>query len=151
MQAIARANRVKEGKNNGLIVDYCGILKNLRKALATFAGHTGSIGLLGEGGDDPVIDPLAPQEALLRELVEAIYIVREGLQADGFALERLHSAAGFDKLKVLKDAKELININDETRKRFEISARAVFRKYKSCLTFQDVERYKPDFQAINYI
>ena len=26
MQAIARANRVNEGKNNGLIVDYCGIL-----------------------------------------------------------------------------------------------------------------------------
>ncbi len=38
MQAIARANRVHEGKNNGLIVDYCGILKQLRKALATFAG-----------------------------------------------------------------------------------------------------------------
>jgi len=36
MQAIARANRVSEGKNNGLIVDYCGILKNLRKALAEF-------------------------------------------------------------------------------------------------------------------
>jgi type I restriction enzyme R subunit len=33
MQAIARANRVHEGKNNGLIIDYCGILKNLRKAL----------------------------------------------------------------------------------------------------------------------
>ena len=31
MQAIARANRVNEGKNNGLVVDYCGILKNLRR------------------------------------------------------------------------------------------------------------------------
>ncbi len=31
MQAIARANRVDEGKNNGLIVDYCGILKHLRR------------------------------------------------------------------------------------------------------------------------
>jgi type I restriction enzyme R subunit len=38
MQAIARANRVHEGKHNGLIVDYCGILKHLREALATFAG-----------------------------------------------------------------------------------------------------------------
>ena len=37
MQAIARANRVNEGKNNGMIVDYCGILKHLRRALATFA------------------------------------------------------------------------------------------------------------------
>ena len=35
MQAIARANRVNEGKNNGLIVDYCGVLKHLRGALAT--------------------------------------------------------------------------------------------------------------------
>ncbi|MDZ7811317.1 MAG: hypothetical protein U5L11_16360 [Arhodomonas sp.] len=40
MQAIARANRVDEGKNNGLIVDYCGILRNLRRALATFAGQS---------------------------------------------------------------------------------------------------------------
>ncbi len=151
MQAIARANRVKEGKNNGLIVDYCGILKNLRKALATFAGHTGGKGPLGEGGSEPVVDPLNPQEVLLGELAEAIDIVREGLRAEGFALERLHEAAGFDKLRALKDAKELINANDETRKRFEIAARAVFRKYKSCLTFPEVERYKPDFQAINYI
>ena len=50
MQAIARANRVNEGKNNGLIVDYCGILKHLRKALATFAGTRPE----GEGGEtDP--------------------------------------------------------------------------------------------------
>ena len=34
MQAIARANRVHEGKNNGLIVDYCGILKNLRPPIS---------------------------------------------------------------------------------------------------------------------
>ncbi len=48
MQAIARANRILEGKNNGMIVDYCGILKNLRKALATFAG-TEDGGRGGEG------------------------------------------------------------------------------------------------------
>jgi type I restriction enzyme R subunit len=34
MQAIARANRVNEGKNNGLIVDYCGILKHQKPQLA---------------------------------------------------------------------------------------------------------------------
>ncbi|MDO9509075.1 MAG: type I restriction endonuclease subunit R, partial [Thermovirgaceae bacterium] len=50
MQAIARANRVNEGKENGMIVDYCGILKNLRKALATFAG-AGDGGRGGEGGE----------------------------------------------------------------------------------------------------
>ncbi len=34
MQAIARANRVHEGKNNGLIVDFVGVFQNLEKALA---------------------------------------------------------------------------------------------------------------------
>ena len=34
MQTIARANRVSEGKSNGLIIDYIGIVKALRKALA---------------------------------------------------------------------------------------------------------------------
>jgi type I restriction enzyme R subunit len=151
MQAIARANRVKEGKNNGLIVDYCGILKNLRKALATFAGHTGGNGPMGGGEEEPTVDPLNPEEALLAEVAEAIQIVREGLRADGFGLERLHAQDGFQKLKALKDGKELINVNDETRKRFEIAARAVFRKYKSCLTFAKVETFKADYQAINYI
>jgi type I restriction enzyme, R subunit len=65
MQAIARANRVAEGKNNGLIVDYCGILKHLRKALATFAGTQPE----GEGGET---DPARPDEELLADLAEAI-------------------------------------------------------------------------------
>jgi type I site-specific restriction-modification system R (restriction) subunit len=58
MQAIARANRVHEGKNNGMIVDYCGILKHLRKALATFAGAQP-----GGGGEET--DPARPDEELL--------------------------------------------------------------------------------------
>ena len=37
MQAIARANRVYPGKDFGLIVDYNGMLKSLRAALAQYA------------------------------------------------------------------------------------------------------------------
>ncbi|NKX75753.1 type I restriction endonuclease subunit R [Rhodobacteraceae bacterium R_SAG3] len=151
MQAIARANRVKEGKNNGLIVDYCGILKNLRKALATFAGHTGG-GTLGDPGEPgPEVDPVNPEEELRGELIEAIALVAERLKSGGFELDRLREAGGFEKLKVLKDAKEAINQNDESRKGFEIAARAVFRKYKACLTFAWGEDFKGSYQAINYI
>ena len=146
MQAIARANRVKEGKNNGLIVDYCGILKNLRQALATFAGRTG-----GDGGDGGETDPLHPEEELIDELSESIRLVRDQLSANGFELDELIKASGFTKNKALVDAKEAININDETRKRFEISARAVFRKYKACLTFKAVDSFRADYEAINFI
>jgi len=148
MQAIARANRVKEGKNNGLIVDYCGILKNLRKALATFAGHTGEGGFNGAG---PETDPLHPEEELLDELSETIEFVRQHLQDNGFELATLKTATGFAKNKALVDAKEAVNVDDESRKKFEISARSVFRKYKACLTFKGVQDYRGDCEAINFL
>ncbi len=149
MQAIARANRVKEGKNNGLIVDYCGILKNLRKALATFAGHTGEGGM--DEGDGPETDPLHPEEELLEELAEAIEFVRQQLKDNGFELETLKTATGFAKNKALVDAKEAVNVDDESRKKFEISARSVFRKYKACLTFDGVQKCRADCEAIAFL
>jgi len=149
MQAIARANRVKEGKNNGLIVDYCGILKNLRKALATFAGHTGEGGFDGEGGSET--DPLHPEEELLEELSGAIDFVRSQLQDNGFNLDTLKTAAGFARNKAIMDAKEAVNIDDESRKKFEISARSVFRKYKACLTFKGVQVFRADSEAISFL
>ena len=36
MQTIARANRVWRDKQNGLIVDYVGVFRNLQKALAIY-------------------------------------------------------------------------------------------------------------------
>ncbi|WP_288901631.1 type I restriction endonuclease subunit R [uncultured Sneathiella sp.] len=149
MQAIARANRVKEGKNNGLIVDYCGILKNLRKALSTFAGHTGDGGMGGE--EDPEIDPLHPEEELIEELAEAIALVREQLLGNGFDLNTLITATGFARNKAILDAKEAVNIDDESRKRFEISARSVFRKFKACLTFEGVKAYRSESEAISFL
>jgi len=149
MQAIARANRVKEGKNNGLIVDYCGILKNLRKALATYAGHTGEgPATPGEGDEN---DPLHPEEELLADLADAIGLVRSTLSENGFELTDFKDAEGFAKNKALVDAKEAININDETRKKFEIMARVEFRKYKACLTFQGVHTCREDHAAISLI
>ena len=150
MQAIARANRVNEGKNNGLIVDYCGILKNLRKALATFAGHTGT-GPLGGDGQPPETDPVKPEEELLADLEEAIEAVRAYLEAHGFRLESVNEQTGFAKNKAILDAKEAVNINDETRKRFEIMCREVFKKFKSCLTIKAVNDYRHAYDAINVI
>lgn len=39
MQTIARANRVWQDKQNGLIVDYVGVFRNLQKALAIYGLH----------------------------------------------------------------------------------------------------------------
>ena len=145
MQAIARANRVHKGKNNGLIVDYCGILKNLRSALATFAGHTGT------EDDDTSQLPAKPQEELLDELHEATGMVRAFLAAKGFRLEDIYETKGFERNAAIIAAKEIINENDETRKHFEIMAREMFRKYKACLTLPDINDYRIAYGAINII
>jgi type I restriction enzyme R subunit len=149
MQAIARANRVSEGKNNGLIVDYCGILKNLRKALATFAGHT-AIG--GEGGQPPPeIDPVKPEVELIADLEETIEAVRAFLDANNFRLEDVLELTGFARNKAIIDAKEVVNQKDETRKRFEIICREVFKKFKACITIKEVNNYRAARDAINII
>src|SRR5581483_10135457 len=144
MQAIARANRVYEGKNNGLIVDYCGILKSLRQALATFGGSTG-------GDDDGEKDPAKPPEALLGELAESIAVAREYLTARGGSLEAVIASTGFQRVAAIDSAKEAVNENDETRKRFELMARAVFAKFKACLTFPGVNEHRSASGAINII
>ena len=145
MQAIARANRVKDGKENGLIVDYCGILKNLRKALATFGGH------IGDDAAPPDVDPLHPDTDLLAELDEAIALVRTFLGEHQINLDDLIEREGFDRNAALIAAKEAINAEDEGRKRFEVMARAVFAKFKACLTLEDVLNRRPAHAAINYI
>lgn len=150
MQAIARANRINEGKNNGLIVDYCGILKNLRKALATFAGHQGS-GMINEGDLPPEIDPVRPEEELLADLAETIDAVKAFLLAQDFRLEDVLEKTGFERNRAIIDAKEAVNQNDETRKRFEIICREVFKKFKACLTIKAINQYRHAYDAINII
>ena len=147
MQAIARANRVNEGKNNGLIVDYCGVLKNLRKALATFA----TTGDSGRGGDGADVEPVRPDDELLADLHEAINLVRVFLSERNTSLDAIIEQTGFGRNAAIVAAKEAVNENDETRKRFEVMCRAVFSKFKACLTIKDVNKHRDDINAINII
>ena len=145
MQAIARANRVNEGKTNGLIVDYCGILKSLRKALATFAGSRDD-GTTGDG-----VDPTRPNDDLLPDLVEAIIAVRSFLSERDASLNAILDNVGFERNAALARIKDAINENDESRKRFEILAREVFVKFKACLTLPEVNEHRADKAAVELI
>ena len=144
MQAIARANRVNAGKNNGLVVDYCGVLKHLRKALATFAGTQ-------PGGDGGETDPARPDEDLLADLAEAIALVRAFLDAAGAPLDGVIGAAGFKRNAAIVACKEAANENDETRKRFEVTCREVFGKFRACINVQGVNAHRADRDAIDIV
>jgi type I restriction enzyme, R subunit len=144
MQAIARANRVNEGKNNGLIVDYCGILKNLRNALATFAGTRP-----GEQGGKT--NPARPEKELLADLAETICLVRAFLEERSASLDDVIQKTSFERIAAIVACKEAANENDETRKRFEIMCREVFKKFKACINVQGKNACKNDRDAINIV
>ena len=145
MQAIARANRVDEGKNNGLIVDYCGILKNLRKALATFA--------TGSKVTEEDVNPVKPADTdLLAELTEAIAETTNYTADLGFQITDLTEANdGFDETVAINKAKEAINQNDKTRKQYELLTNNVSKKFKACINISDAYRYKKTVNAFEII
>jgi len=126
MQAIARANRVFPGKDCGVIVDYNGMLKSLREALAQYA-----LGDEDDGGGAGGI--VAPIEELVASLLQAIEAAEKHLLGLGFDAIRLHGATGFDRIEVLRDAVDALYTSDEAKRRFEIMARHVFIRFKALL------------------
>lgn len=124
MQAIARANRVYPGKDFGLIVDYNGMLKSLRAALAQYA-------LGDDGGEGEEI--VAPIEERVQALIEAIEATEAHLRALGFDAVGLIGSSGFERIKGLKDAVEAVYTSDDSKRRFEILGRQVFARFKALL------------------
>ena len=58
---------------------------------------------------------------------------------------------GFERNAAIVSAKEVINENDETRKRFEIMARSVVRKFKACLNVPGIYDHRGAYDAINIV
>lgn len=123
MQAIARANRVYPGKDFGLIVDYNGMLKSLREALAQYA--------LGDDGGDPEI--VAPIEERVAALADAIQVTEGHLLGLGFDASGLLGTKGFTRISLLADAVEAVYSSDEAKRRYEILCRVVFSRFKALL------------------
>lgn len=124
MQAIARANRVYPGKDFGLIVDYNGMLKSLRSALAQYA-----LGDDSEGGEEIV----APIEERIQALIEAIEATEAHLRGLGFNPALLIGSKGFTRIRGLADAVNVVYSSDEAKRRFEILSRQVFIRFKALL------------------
>jgi type I restriction enzyme R subunit len=136
MQAIARANRVYPGKTEGVIVDYNGMLKSLREALAQYAlGDEDETG----GGDGGSI--VTPIEDYLAAFLQALEAAEKHLKGLGFDPARLTGAKGFPRTEALRDAVDALYTSDEAKRRFEIMAREVFSRFKALLMEPSALRY----------
>ena len=140
MQTIARANRVFEGKPNGLIVDYVGVFRNLQKALSIYA----------KPGQSGIEAPVRNKEQLLDDLEEAIKQSNEFCAALNIDLDAIIKApaSSFEKIAMLDDAIELIVEKEDDKKRFQKLASLSWRLFKAVLPDKRAYQYEAKCQLL---
>lgn len=149
MQAIARANRISEGKNNGLIVDYIETYTALLDALAIYGSGREEGGSGGGGISEP---PVKPKDELIKQLEEALEAVETFLLDEvNFNLQEIISTVGLQKLAAIEKGVNAVYTNDETKRKFQILAREVFKKYKALQPDKVLHLYSSRKNAIDVI
>lgn len=128
MQTIARANRVLPGKKNGLVIDYFGVFRNLRKALAAYAEGTKG----KDNGEDDEF-PVKEFEELLELLEQGIAEAKAyclSLGADIDAILNL-GERGFKEVELFQEYADKILEKDEYRKQLGLFVNTIVGLYDS--------------------
>ena len=124
MQTIARANRVFEAKKNGLIIDYFGVFRNLKKALSDYAEGS------GEGKDEmPVQDFDALLDLLGQAIVECKAFLLE-LDVNIDTILQMEEKA-FREIKLFTDYADKVLVSDEKRKGFNLYVHTIVSLFDS--------------------
>lgn len=122
MQTIARANRVNEGKENGLIIDYIGIVPYLEKALADYTVNK------KKQKTRVTID----REDLIKKIYDHCAAIIDFLHDKGIELSDIVEQQDKNvKLKAIKMAANIIATPPlDTKKRFNLMTAQFLRLYK---------------------
>ncbi|PHS40699.1 MAG: deoxyribonuclease [Sulfurovum sp.] len=124
MQTIARANRVFEAKKNGLIIDYFGVFRNLKKALSDYAEGS------SEGEDEmPVQDFDALLDLLAQAIVECKSFLLE-LDVDIDAILQMEEK-GFREIELFTDYADKVLVSEEKRKGFNLYVHTIVSLFDS--------------------
>jgi type I restriction enzyme R subunit len=122
MQTITRANRVFPEKNNGLIVAYVDVFKNLQKALAIYAV-----------GTKPGEVPVQEKGELVASLQSAVEDLRAFCGEREVDLDDLGRMKGFELVGAAKHTVEMLMLDDDEKTAFLSRASLVERLYKAIL------------------
>jgi type I restriction enzyme R subunit len=124
MQTIARANRVFPEKDNGLIVDYIGVFRNLERALAIYGAANAEVGV-----DSPIQD----KAELVAALAKAVDAVAELCERYDIDLDELRAASGFTFIALRDAAVEALLADDDVRAEFLSAASQARKLFKAVL------------------
>lgn len=140
MQTIARANRVAEGKKNGLIVDYIGVFKNIERALALYAAS-------GANQDDII----RSKDELVGQLKESLKVLKEFLLSEQIDIDLLLKVPNEQKLLLIEKYANAIVGLVEKKKVFLGLAADLQSAYQSVLPAPDAEDYYEQVTAVRVI
>lgn len=148
MQTIARANRTSDylifekEKTNGLIVDYYGVFRNLKKAFVSYGGGTRE----GGGGDLPVQEKTA-LFVLLQQAIDECIAYCKTLD---IALERILSEnVVFEKVGLFNEFANIMLEKEEQKAQFIVYDNTVEALFEACRP--EITQNKEEFRMRDVI
>lgn len=129
IQTISRVNRVYEGKEAGLVVDYIGIKSNMNRALSQYGNYV---------GDN------------FEEIDQAVIIVKDHLDLlaklfNKFNYRDYFHGTPLEQLECLNKGAEFVQITEEIEKRFMKLVRKLRTAYKLCNTSEAITEKEREF------
>jgi len=129
IQTISRVNRVYEGKEAGLVVDYIGIKSNMNIALKIYS---------------------KVKENDFEEIEKAVVIVKDQLDLLSRLFHQFDSSNYFNgtplqQLGCLNKAAEYDQLNEEMEKRFMDMAKKLRSAYKLCVSSEEISHEERDY------
>ena len=134
MQTIARANRVAEGKFNGLIVDYIGIFKALQKALAIYGSPDGS-----EISDEE--DPAETKAKLIELLDKEAKNMKKLLESKNIDINKIFDTRALECIKNTEGAVNRLLESEKDKNEFLKCAQNLKVLFKAILPDAEARRY----------
>lgn len=142
MQAIARVNRVYKDKKSGWVVDYNGMVRSLRRALATFAGGA------DESLENAAVDPLEDDKIAVADYAASVKAARGHVEGLGFELELLMTSQRLEKLEPLVFGVGCVKRNDQTRATFNVLVETMQAKFRALFPHPDLAAYYEQHDAL---
>ncbi len=116
IQTISRVNRVFDGKDKGLVVDYIGFYKEMQAALKQYGG-----------ADQNPVDDLNVSLSIFRNNLAALDEL-----IGGFDATRYYRGDPLERLYCLNDAAEFVQTSKERENKFMATARVLKSAYAIC-------------------
>ena len=129
IQTISRVNRVYEGKEMGLVVDYIGIKSNMNSALKKYSIV---------GGDD--FEDIGKAVVLVKDQLDLLSKLFTNFDATSF-----FKGTPSQQLNCLNRASEYVQLTAEIEKRFMAMAKKLRSAYSLCCSSEDISSVERDY------